>query len=666
MKYFILLVSSCLMVIPLITSSANCADRRRGTYFSIQVVDEDTHRGIPAVKLTTTNGISYWTDSFGRIAFYEPELMNQDVYFTIESFGYEFPKDEWFGFQGERFQTVPGKQVEIRMKRINIAQRLYRFTGEGIFRDSLLLGHSCPAMRQAHTSPIMGQDGHLNVYYKNKMFWIWGDTAIRSFPLGIFRATAATSELPRHGGLDPDKGIRFKYFRDDDTQVRRMVNSELKPIWLIAPRVCRDSKTNQEILFANYINGFDNQEKGIVVFNDQTEYFDPYCKLPLNDIMDIEGYAFTYHINETGYFSFGANWGSIRTPVTLESACDPCTWEAFSCLKEGTKYNQEKSLMDRDPHGTLIWGWKKATSPMRETEMEPLIQSGLLRTKEKWYDLRSPTTFQSIKSHSGTIYWNQYRQRWISIRVEKRGLSPLGEIWYFEGDTALGPWVYGQKIVTHAILHDDPKHNEYYSFYLPAQYPKFDKEQGKIIYFAGTFTSEFSGMKVNIPRYDYNGIMYSLDLSDPRLYLPVPVYSMLGKNGKIQFRTKTAIKDYTLIHDVPFFAPDRPRKGTIGVYETLNDKIDSIQLTLSPTSSTNHKFIFYGVSPSAFTESMDKNALIPLYEYVHKESQKRYYSIHNTPPDGYESLPAPLVYVWKNPISFHPFKLNFQWMSTKG
>ena len=43
----------------------------------------------------------------------------------------------------------------------------------------------------------------------------------------------------------------------------------------------------------------------------------------------------------------------------------------------------------------------------------------------------------------------------------------------------------------------------------------FDKDNGRIIFFEGTYTTTFSGNPDPTPRYDYNQIMYQLDLSDP-------------------------------------------------------------------------------------------------------------------------------------------------------
>src|SRR5262245_8579281 len=56
-------------------------------YFKITVVDEQTKRGVPLVELRTTNEVRYYTDSNGVVAFLEPGLMDQNVFFTIKSHG---------------------------------------------------------------------------------------------------------------------------------------------------------------------------------------------------------------------------------------------------------------------------------------------------------------------------------------------------------------------------------------------------------------------------------------------------------------------------------------------------------------------------------------------------------------------------------------------------
>src|SRR3954453_21705392 len=64
-----------------------------GRYFAIEVVDEQTGRGVPMVELQTTYGGRYYTDSAGLIAFDEPGLMGRRVFFGVAAHGYEFAKD---------------------------------------------------------------------------------------------------------------------------------------------------------------------------------------------------------------------------------------------------------------------------------------------------------------------------------------------------------------------------------------------------------------------------------------------------------------------------------------------------------------------------------------------------------------------------------------------
>ncbi len=93
----------------------------------------------------------------------------------------------------------------------------------------------------------------------------------------------------------------------------------------------------------------------------------------------------------------------------------------------------------------------------------------------------------------------------MSVFTQHFGSSLLGEIWYSEADAPEGPWRKATKIVTH----------DKYSFYNPKQHPYFSA--GRFLFFEGTYNHTFSGNTDQTPRYDYNQIMYRLDLDDPRL-----------------------------------------------------------------------------------------------------------------------------------------------------
>src|SRR5690242_18872193 len=113
-------------------------------FFAIEVLDDATGRGVPLVELRTVNGIRLVTDSAGLAAFEEPGLMDSGpVFFHVSSHGYEFPKDG-FGYRGKPLRPRAGESARLRIRRLNIAERLYRVTGAGIYRDSLLLGRPAP------------------------------------------------------------------------------------------------------------------------------------------------------------------------------------------------------------------------------------------------------------------------------------------------------------------------------------------------------------------------------------------------------------------------------------------------------------------------------------------------------------------------------------------
>ena len=63
--------------------------------FTIRVIDQESGRGVPMVEFKTASNLSYYTDSYGIIAFEEPTLMNQQVGFELFSHGYQCPRTVW-------------------------------------------------------------------------------------------------------------------------------------------------------------------------------------------------------------------------------------------------------------------------------------------------------------------------------------------------------------------------------------------------------------------------------------------------------------------------------------------------------------------------------------------------------------------------------------------
>src|SRR5262245_39303066 len=280
-------------------------------YFAIEVVDADTGRGVPMVELRTVNDIVHYTDSAGFVAFLEPGLMDSEVFFGLKSHGYEFPADG-FSMRGTRLKPVAGGKAMLKIKRLNIAERLYRITGEGIYRDTELLGRKSPIEHPLLNGGVVGQDSVRGAIYQKKLFWVWGDTSRANYPLGNFRTTGATSELPgkdmKHAGLNPSLGVNLHYFTDDKGVNRGMVPPEGVEgdglIWLGGLIALPDDE-GRERLVASYARLKDLGkclERGLVVFDDKAEIYRRLCQFDVDAPMYLEGHPIRVEENGASYF----------------------------------------------------------------------------------------------------------------------------------------------------------------------------------------------------------------------------------------------------------------------------------------------------------------------------------------------------------------------------
>ncbi len=482
-------------------------------YFKIKVVDDQTGRGVPLVALETTNNVRYYTDSSGLVAFYEPGLMDQTVHFRVSSHGYEYPKDG-FGIAGVRLKTVPGGSAEIRIKRINIAERLYRITGGGIYRDSVLLGEKPPTTQPVLQAQVHGCDSIQSVIYKGRLYWFWGDTNWTQYPLGNFNMSGAWLELPGRGGHDPEIGVNLHYFIREDGFARAMAPIPGRgPTWLSAPIVLQDQGRDRLLMTYSKIKdaSMETYERGLAGWNDQKEIFEKVVAWELKHPAVPGGCAFRARgaDGEHIYFCSPFPLTRVRPEPKLFENLD--NFEMFTCLREGMTVDDARSrddALDRDARGRVRYSWKHRTPVLNQKDQLELVKSGRMKSHDGLIQLCDVETGKIVLAHGGSVFWNSYRKAWVAIFVEIFGTSVLGELWYAEAPTPLGPWVACRKIVTH--------HN--YTFYNPLHHPYFDKEGGRIIFFEGTYCNTFSGNPYQTPRYDYNQMMYKLDLSDPRLH----------------------------------------------------------------------------------------------------------------------------------------------------
>ena len=476
-------------------------------YFAIHVVDDATGRGVPLVELKTTNDVKYYTDSAGYVAYRDPDLMGGEVYFHVASDGYLYEPEDMFKYRGVRLTPRPGEEAEVRIKRINIAERLYRITGQGIYRDSELLGKPTPFA--ARNGRVMGQDSVQAIPYKGKILWLWGDTGRPEYPLGGFASTAATSLPPSLGGMAPSVGVDLNYFVGQNgfaKEMARGIGEHL--IWLDGFMVVKNPAGEEKLLahFARLKDLGTLLEHGLCIYNDDTNTFDRDAAWDLK-LTAPRGHPFKVSTNDGEYFYFPDPYPQLRVRATWEAIHDPAQYEAWTPLAPGMHDVKDAPQVERDSGGKIVWKWKPNTAPVSSGEMLDLIKKGTLREDEQWNRAVDADTNEPIVLWGGGVAWNAHRKKYIMIANRGFGKpSFLGEVYYLESESPEGPWQRAKKIITHA------KH----SFYNPVSHPFFDEEGGRIIYLEGTYTDTFTDAPPT-PRYNYNQIMYRLDLGDKRL-----------------------------------------------------------------------------------------------------------------------------------------------------
>ncbi|HYG35900.1 MAG TPA: hypothetical protein VEC99_14005 [Clostridia bacterium] len=427
----------------------------------IEVVEKGNGWPVSLVELRTTHNVRLVTDNAGLIALDLPELMNREVWFDVIGHGYEVPKDG-FGMRGVRVKPEPGKTLRIEVTRTIIAKRLGRLTGAGLFAESQKLGQDL----DWRESGVFGCDSVQNAVYKGKLFWAWGDTTMPHYPLGIFDMSSATTPIQPLQSFEPPLRIKLDYFTDSKGTPRGVAKMPGSgPTW-VSGYVTLPDKTGTPRLVGTYIKvkpPLEAYECGLCVWNDATSSFDRLRVLwtksdtAPNQPPAPEGHPWFWKDTQgKEWVLFGNPLPKLRCPATFEAWQDSTTWEVL------TPQESLPSASDGKP----------------------------------------------VKPHTGSIAWNAFRKRYVTVFMEAFGKpSVFGELWYAEADSPTGPWGKAVKILTH----------DNYTFYNPRLHPEFTQPDSPILIFEGTYTMEFADRPPPTPRYNYNQMIYRLDLNDPAL-----------------------------------------------------------------------------------------------------------------------------------------------------
>ncbi len=297
-------------------------------FFVVHVTDEATGRGVPLIELRLPNAVKYYTDSAGIAAIDEPSFARVAVFVVIAGHGYEYPRETPRG-RGINLVLKPGGRAEIRVRRTMIAERLYRLTGEGIYRDSVLAGLPVPIREPLLNGQVLGQDTAVAAPYRGRIFWIWGDTIGPAFFNG--KVSAATSELPGRGGLDPSVGVNYRYFTNAQGRVKPMLPLPRKGlVWIEGLFTARDPK-GRERLLATYTRqkGVEPAEEcGVAIFNDQREQFEPWFQYPCGGRGHRSSHPFLLRDGGREYW-YLYPW--LRVPNEWNAIRDAAHWERRQC-----------------------------------------------------------------------------------------------------------------------------------------------------------------------------------------------------------------------------------------------------------------------------------------------------------------------------------------------
>lgn len=437
------------------------APAERPQPFRIDVVDEDNGWPVSLVELQTTHGLRFVTDNAGVIACDAPELFGIPTWFTLRSPNYEV-KADGFGSRGVKLTPEPGGSATVKVKRTLPAQRLGRLTGAGLFAECQKLGQET----DWKDAGVFGCDSIQSIVYRGKKYWMWGDTTMPHYPLGLFHMTGGTTP-PQLASYEPPLRPAIDYFRDDNGRPRVLAPLPGSgPTWLSGLTVLPD-QTGRERMVATYLKitpPLDAYEAGLAVWNDEKEEFERFKVIWNKEASGSskkphlpEGHTVRWK-DETGteWVLFGDPFPDLRCEPRFEAWADPAQWVTL------------------EPQAKV-----KA------------VESG-----------------EDITPHRGSIMWHPWRRRWVSIFAQQYGKSSfLGEIWYAEADAPTGPWGPAVKVLTH----------DNYTFYNPYIHPEFTTSESPTLIFEGTYTYTFSGNQRPTPRYDYNQLLYRLDLSETSL-----------------------------------------------------------------------------------------------------------------------------------------------------
>ena len=446
-----MLRSCALLCIPGLLAAAPCR---------IEIFERGTDWPVPGVELRTVHGVRMVSDNAGRIAFDLPECMGRETWTAVHGHGYGVQKDG-FGFAGVRFVPRPGETVRLEVDRALPGRRIGRLTGAGLFAESQKLGMEL----DWRESGVLGSDSVVNAEFGGLLYWFWGDTNLAHYPLGFFNVAGATTRgfvLPDRPPVRPP----YAYFTAASGaagESRPRGVAEVPgdgPTWLWGAVSLPDAAGVPHLVGA---------------------------------AVKVKGVLQAYRWDLVEWDAAASMFRPIRT-VWRENGSPPPP------LPDGY------AVRWRDPAGK---DWVLFCNPF--PHLRCLATYEAWRDPATWEALEAPRTAARAEGgevvvHRGHMAWHAWSGRWLAVFTEKGGNpSPLGEVWLAEASSPEGPWVGARKVATH----------DQYTFYNPVLHPESFRPDSPIVHFEGTYVTTFTNNQQPTPRWEYNQVLYQVDLSQP-------------------------------------------------------------------------------------------------------------------------------------------------------
>ncbi|MBA4380896.1 MAG: hypothetical protein C0393_09550, partial [Anaerolinea sp.] len=335
--------------------------------FLLKFVDTATGRPVPLVEIELFNALRLSSDNLGNIAIREPDLAGRKVRMLIRGHGYQYPHRDFFGERAATLEVMPGQSATISLERHSIAERLYRITGSGRYRDTILAGQSDDDEHHSLTGNVVGIDSAVPVVWNNRLFCFWGD-ALGPWTMNL---SGTGGEILTADPAVPDEKLPISYFCSEDGFTRHMIEPSTPGfVWIETVVPLEVGHSSDTALVARYVKHRTLEEAvetGFALFNPRSRQFKS-----IKTIRSTRHHKSAHAVPVTcdGHRGFCIQpWERVTSD--LSTFIRPENYQYFSCLRQVK--NREKAsfsaddgrfyAVDRDRHGRPVFSWRRGGLP---------------------------------------------------------------------------------------------------------------------------------------------------------------------------------------------------------------------------------------------------------------------------------------------------------------